>query len=99
MAKTIITGGTQAEEFVEVEGSLVPREPSVRVHGSGTGGTQVAEDHAWNCHDDGLTTVMRAGPLDLVVVRVLGAEVPAAQTLTGGWLGHEPAMLAGVRPI
>jgi hypothetical protein len=52
-----------------------------------------------SCHDEGLTTLIRADMLELVVIRVVGAEVSAAQTLTGRWSGGGLAVLAGVRPI
>lgn len=99
MATTVLTGGTQAEEFVDVGGRLEPRDATARVVGSGTAGTQVEPIHAVSCHDEGLTTVIRADVLELVVVRVVGAEVSAAHTLTGSWAEGGPAVLAGVRPI
>lgn len=99
MADAILTGAPQAEELVEVEGGLVPREPTATVRGSGSGNTPVVVPDTLSCDDDGPTTVVRADGLELVVVRVLGAEVPAEQTLTGSWAGGGPAVLAGVRQI
>jgi len=100
LATTVLTGGTQVEEFVDVDGRLELREATATVLGSGLTGTQVSEIDAVSCHDEGLTTVIRADVLELVVVRVVGAEVSAAQTLTGSWAGGGgPAVLAGVRPI
>ena len=99
LATAILTGGTQVEEFVDVDGRLEWRAATASVLGSGTAGTPVAEIGAVSCHDEGLTTVIRADVLELVVVRVVGAEVSTAQTLTGSWAGGRPAVLAGVRPI
>ena len=101
MTRTILTGGTQAEEFVDQgDGHTRPRTPSVRVRGSGTSEAPVApigDTSQVNCHDDGPITVVHAGGVELVVVRVLGAEVPAAHTLTGSWTDGGPALLAGLR--
>lgn len=99
LATTVLTGGTQVEELVDVGGRLELRTATSTVLGSGTAGTPVGEIDAVSCHDEGLTTVVRAGLLELVVVRVVGAEVSAPQTLTGSWAGGGPAVLAGVRPI
>ena len=99
LASTVLTGGTQAEEFVDQGDRLEPREPSATVSGSGTLGSPVAPIDAVASHDDGATTVVRAGALELVVVRVIGAEVPAEQTLTGRWATGGPAVLAGVRSV
>lgn len=98
LATTMLTGGTQAGEFVDMGGRLEAREATATVMGSGTAGTQVREIDAVTCHDEGLATVIRADMLELVVVRVVGAEVSAVQTLTGRWAGAGPAVLAGLRP-
>ena len=47
-------------------------------------------------HDDGPTTVVRAGGLELVVARVVGAPIEADGRLTGE-IGHASAVLAGAR--
>jgi hypothetical protein len=83
LATTVLTGGTQIEEFVDVDGRFESREATASVLGSGTAGIPVAEIEAMSCHDEGPTTVIRADALELVVVRVYGGEVSAAQTLTG----------------
>ena len=101
LTRTILTGGTQAEEFVDQgDGHTRPRTSSVRVQGSGTGAAPADPNTATGevtCHDDGATTVVQAGDVELVVVRVLGAEVSAAHTLTGSWTDGGPALLAGLR--
>jgi hypothetical protein len=99
LAMAVLGGGTQVAEFTDVDGRLEPRQPTATVAGSGTPGTHVTEIATVTCRDEGPTTVVRAGTLELVIVRVVGAEVPAGQTLTGRWAGGGPAVLAGVTPI
>ncbi|MDQ1535617.1 MAG: hypothetical protein QOE58_10 [Actinomycetota bacterium] len=99
LAKAVLTGGTQVEEFVDVHGRIQPREATATVLGNGTAATQVGEIDAVSCHDEGLTTLIRTDVLELVVIRMVGADVSAAQILTGRWSGGGPAVLAGVRPI
>jgi hypothetical protein len=99
LATAVLTGGSEVEEFVDRDGRLERRDPSATVRGSGTPGTPVAGIGAVTCRDEGLTTVVTAGAVELVVVRVAGAEVEAAQTLTGRWADGGQAVLAGVRPV
>ena len=99
LATTVLTGGSQVEELVNVDGRLQPRAATATVLGSGNHGTPVGEIEAVSCREEGPTTVVRTERFDLVVVRVVGAEVAAPQTLTGSWAQHGPAVLAGVRPI
>ena len=82
-----------------MDGCLQPRQATATVLVSGTAGTQVGGIDSVSCHEEGLTTLIRADMLELVVIRVVGAEVSAAQTLTGRWSRGGPAVLAGVRPI
>ena len=91
LAKTVLAGGTGVEEFVDVDGRLQPREATATVLGNGTAGTQVAEIDEVSCHIQGLTTLIRADMLELVVIRVVGAHVSAVQTPTGSWSGGGPA--------
>jgi hypothetical protein len=99
LATTVLTGGTQVEEFVDQgDGRLVRRDNTATVIGSGTG-SSVAPVDVLTTQDEEQTTLVRAGGLELVVVRVVGAEVVAAQTLTGSWTGGGPAVLAGVNPL
>ncbi|MFC4786089.1 CG0192-related protein [Nocardioides sp. MAHUQ-72] len=97
LATAVLTGGTQAEEYFEVDGRRETRESGVAVQGSGMPGTAVPAIDSVTCHDDRLTTVVRAGGLELVVVRRVGADVMADHTLTGRWSGGRAAVLAGVR--
>lgn len=97
LATTMLTGGTQAEEFIDVDGRLELRAPTVTVWGSGTVSTPVGPIDAVSCRDEGPATVVRSEQLELVVIRVLGAEARGEQTLTARWAGGEPTVLASVR--
>ena len=99
LATAVLTGGAQAELLVDVDGRLEPREATATVLGSGSAGTPVGEIAAVSCHDEDRTTIVRTDVAELVVVRVIGAEVAAAQTLSGRWAGTGPEVLAGVRPL
>jgi len=97
-AAAVLTGGTQVEELVDVDGRLEPRTPSATVQGSGTPGTPVPGVGAISWRDEGATTVVTAGAFELVVARVVGADASAgAGTLTGRWRGGGPGVVAGVR--
>lgn len=96
-AATIATGGTQAEEYFEVDGRREVRTPTMTVAGSGTATEPVGDLPGPQSHDEGPTTVVRAGSVELVVARVAGAEVDAAHTLTGTWAGTGRAVLVGLR--
>jgi hypothetical protein len=97
LATAILTGGTQAAEFVDRGDHLEPRAPSATVRGSGTPGTSVPEIVAVTCFDRGAATVVQAGALELVVARVVGTAIEGLQTLTGSWAGNEPVVLASAR--
>lgn len=68
LAATVLTGGTQVEEFFDIDGRLEPRAPTATVRGSGTVGTSVGPILAVSCGDEGPTTVVRSAQFDLVVV-------------------------------
>ena len=84
-ATAIVTGGHQADLYVDVDGELVPREPSAVVVGSGTGGAPVptqpsasslplVEDISTR-FEEGSTVVETTG-LALAVARVPHADGP-----------------------
>lgn len=113
LATAIFTGGSQAE--LEYAPGIDPatRPVTTRVAGSGTAGSPVPIIESVTCWDDGLTTVIRSGGLDIVVVRVVDVPVvdvtvvdepivagPAARTgtLVGTWPGTDAsAVLATAR--
>ncbi|WP_163505670.1 CG0192-related protein [Fodinicola acaciae] len=94
-ASVVVGDGGQAEEIFATDGQQQRREPSATVAGSGSAGRSPVID-AVTCHDDGGTTVVRGGGVELVVVRVVGTEISVTDTLTGAWSGGS-GVLAGIR--
>jgi len=99
LASVLLAGVRQAEELVE--GADAPREPSIRVTGSGSPAHDLPPVGAVRVSSDDETTLMEtAGGLRLVVRRRLdGDEGPADResTLTGTWSGlASPVLLAYV---
>ena len=98
LATVILASGEQAEEWVDADGTLVPRTPTVRVHASGPRDGKAHAVDTVTTRDEGATTVVAAGSLDLVVVRVVGTAAPGESRLTGSWNGAPPATLAVAHP-
>lgn len=100
-AAALLTGGSQVEELVDVGGGrLEPRASTAAVRGSGTPGTPVPTIEAVDAvRDEGQTTVVRVGGLEIVLARAVGTPLPdgLTHTLTGSWTGGGPAVLAGLR--
>lgn len=100
LARAILTGAPQAEELVEIGETLVAREPTARVTGSGSEPDPVVDENgALTPSDDGPVTVVRVGALELAVVRVVGTETAGEHVLTGTWTTGGPATLAVVRDL
>ena len=98
LATAILTGQSEAKQFVEVDGVLEPRKSSVEVQGSGTPGSEVpALSPAAPITEDGVTSI-DAGKLTLQVNRVLGLGTPRAEgsaALQGTWADQSsPVLLA-----
>jgi hypothetical protein len=105
LAHTMYTGAAQAEEFVDVAGRLVRREPASSVTGSGTPEAAVPAIDGLAGVDgpagvdaladvlDGDPTVIRAHAVELVIARVLdgadGLPADAHPALTGTWDGQD----------
>ena len=113
VASAAVTGGHQAELFIDVDGEMVRREPTAVVVGNGT---RVAPALLPSIDEvsvrlDGGLTVVDADTLQLVLLRVLGVPtlhrpeslsgtVAAEGMLTGIWAGQlapQPLVLAFVR--
>lgn len=99
LATAVLTGGTQAELEFATETGTERRKSTTRVWGSGSPGSAVPAFGQLTCTNEGATTVIRAGELELVVLRVIDAAALAGtQTLVGTWPGHDaPALLAFAR--
>ena len=99
VATIALTGGHQAELMVETDGHRVVREPTAVVAGSGTPGTPATTLPAAADidirHDTG-ATIVAAGPLRLVVARVLGDDDVLAGPASGSATTHE--VIAGTWP-
>ena len=94
LAGTIVTGDGQAEEFVDVDGQLQRREPSMSVAGSGTATAPAVDAVARVVDED--PTVIVTDSVELAVMRVLadsGAEPDGRLTLTGTWDGQATPLL------
>ncbi|MBE1491411.1 CG0192-related protein [Plantactinospora soyae] len=93
LAGVILTGGGQAEEFLEVDGRLEPRETPTLVSGSGSEGADVPgiSEILRVIEDD--PTLVVTDSVQLAVVRRLdgGNRLPGA-ALTGTWNGQPNPM-------
>lgn len=97
LAKAILTGGTGVDHEYDLGNGPESRPTSAQVQGSGGADVEAPLVEVVGCHDVDALTVVEAGPLELVVARVVGTYVDAAETLSVTWKGGE-AVLAGVRP-
>ncbi|NHC14270.1 CG0192-related protein [Motilibacter deserti] len=100
LARTVLTGGTEAVEYYEVDGRQEARASLASVRGSGAPGTPVGSQPLASV-DDADPTVLRVAGTELAVLRVVGpggtsaAPAGAGPVLTGTWAGQEePALLA-----
>ncbi len=91
----VLTGGTQVALYLD--GGSEPLPATATVQGSGAAGTPVEEVTTVSGREVGGTTVVRAGTHEILLARVVGADVASTHTLTGRWPGGGPATLAGVR--
>jgi hypothetical protein len=97
LATAILTGGTQVQMYLEQDGQRIDIPPRMTVQGSGRPGAPVPDlVSVDSVHDDGMTTVVRAGDVELVVARVVGAGFETDETLVGQ-VGDRGAVLAGLR--
>jgi hypothetical protein len=97
LAQAILTGGGEAEEYVDAGGQVSRREPVMTVRGSGSDATAPSPDGPLQVVD-GDPTVVRFGSTRLAIVRVLPRDLShEALRLTGAWPGADPAVLAYAR--
>lgn len=98
LARTVLTGDTGVD-FEYAVGDVRESHPtSAQAQGSGAADVDVPEVDAVGCHDEGPLTIVDAGPLELVVARIVGTYVDAAETLAVTWKGGTDVVIAGVRP-
>lgn len=101
LATVIETGGTHAEQFVDVEGRLERREPTARVQGSGKAASPAARTGRIVGVVDLAATVISTDALRLTVYRYPGAAGDVAtESLTGVWADvSSPLLLAAAAPL
>jgi Maltokinase N-terminal cap domain len=87
LTTTILTGGRQADEFLDVDGRLEPREPRMTASGSGTGTAVPTVTVIRRVVDDDPTRV-ETDSVELAIVRALdGTQEQTGARLTGAWPG------------
>ncbi len=99
LVRTILTGGSQVEQYIETDEGRVYRDPTATVVGSGD---ETATDQ-WSAVDsidasfDGSHSVIRVGDLEVVVRHLLSDDTApsdgANATLTGAWQGSDESMV------
>jgi hypothetical protein len=97
LAWAILTGGTGVDHEYDIGNGPEFRPTSAQVQGSGSA-ESVPEIDNVGCYDEGPLTIVNAGPLELVVARIVGTYVEAAETLSVTWKGGNDVVIAGVRP-
>jgi hypothetical protein len=99
LAHAILAGATGVDhEFEGEDGSRETMPTNAQVRGSGSADTEVAGITEASPYDEGPLTLVNAGPWELVVARVVGTELSAAQTLAVSWKGGADVVIAGLRP-
>lgn len=95
LASTILTGGSQAEQFIEMDGRQERREPTAFVRGSGSHEGDVPAVKTLVRVDDEDPTVIVTDSVELAVVRVLDDALDDGErlTLTGTWDGQPSALI------
>ena len=97
LTTAIVTGGTQAQMYLEENGERVDVPARMSVRGSGTPGTDVPPvTSSQEVVDNGTTTRVRAGAVELIVPRAIGTQIEAKELLTGEVDGRS-VHLAGLR--
>lgn len=99
LVAAILTGGTQSQMYIEVDGERIDVPARMEVGGSGEPGAVVpAIEVVDSVSDDGMATTVTAGRMQLLLPRVIGTDVEGAQLLTGRFTGSdEPLTLAALR--
>ncbi|GAB4048185.1 CG0192-related protein [Catellatospora paridis] len=94
LATAILTGGGEAEEFVDVDGRQEKRAPAMSLRGGGTPGTAIPVVGAIEQTTDADPTRIVTTTVELTVHRVLGSAGGGALVLSGTWGGGSPSVLA-----
>ena len=97
LATAVLTGGSEAEEFVDNDGRLDRRPAAMSLRGTGTPGALPPVLGALVSVADGDPTVVRTEGYELDVVRVIGSEISGGATLMAAGEGGSPVAIAAVR--
>lgn len=98
LAHAILTGATGVDHEYDLGNGRESSPTNAQAKGSGSADTGVPGIDAVGSHDEGPLTIINAGPLELVVARVIGTGFEAPETLTVTWKGGTDVAVAGVRP-
>ena len=83
ITRAVLTGGTQDQMVIELDGKRVDVPPRMQVRGSGSPGVEVPEIAAVDAGADGPVARVTAGPVVLTLARVVGSPVDGDAVLTG----------------
>jgi hypothetical protein len=83
LAEAILTGGTQSQMVIELDGKVVDVPPRMQVRGSGAPGAPVPEVASVASVSDGPVARVVAGPVELALARLVGTPLDAEETLSG----------------
>ena len=97
LVRAVLTGGTGADHEYDLGDGPQSSPTSAQVRGSGSA-ADVPPVDAVGSHDEGPLTIVNAGALEVVVARIVGTYVEAAETLAVTWKGGTDVVIAGVRP-
>lgn len=101
LVSTVLTGGAQAAQEIEVDGVRQTRETTTFARGSGVPGTAVPALGPLTRREVDGCTVLESDGAEITVCRTVTAnpsfDTTGLQTLMGRWPGHsEPALLAAL---
>jgi len=97
LVRVVLTGGTGVDHEYDIGNGPESRPTNAQVQGSGSA-SDVPLVEEVGSHDEGPLTIVNAGPFEVVVARIVGTYVDAAETLAVTWKGGNDIVIAGVRP-
>jgi hypothetical protein len=83
LVDTILTGGRQAQMFIEQDGRRVDVPPRMQVRGSGGGDSAPQVSSIDGVSDEGAVTVVTADKVEIAVARAVGAPLGKGPHLSG----------------
>lgn len=90
--RAIVTGGTEADIQVAVDGRFEPGPKFATARGSGSA-EHAASITSVRVATAGALTTITTDAGDLVLLRVLGTPAPAGETLTASWADHSALLV------